>query len=208
MMCGCDLETTGEVWFYRPAQHKTTYKGKERVIALGPQAQAVVKPFLKLNVQAYLFSPAEGLAELWADKRRNRKTKVQPSQKQRRKRAPKKPPRDHYDTGGYDHAIYKACDKAFPPPAPLARRPDETKKEWASRLSPAEREVLAKWRREHRWHPHQLRHAHATEVRRRFGLEACASVARAFASPHHRGIRRKGLDARNEGRKRHRLAAR
>ncbi len=28
------------------------------------------------------------------------------------------------------------------------------------------------WRRTHHWHPHQLRHNYATNVRREFGLEA------------------------------------
>ena len=28
------------------------------------------------------------------------------------------------------------------------------------------------WRHEHRWHPHQLRHNAATNLRREFGLEA------------------------------------
>jgi integrase len=171
-MRGCDLDTTGDVWLYRPSQHKTAYRGKERVIALGPQAQAVVKPFLKLDMQAYLFSPAEGLAEVRAERRRLRKSKVQPSQKRRRKAAAKRRPRDHYTTAAYDHAIRIGCIKAFPPPEHLAPRPRESKETWLARLTPVEREELARWRREHHWHPHQLRHAHATEVRRMFGLEA------------------------------------
>jgi integrase len=169
---GCDLDTTGEVWLYRPAMHKTAHRGKERVIALGPQAQAVVKPFLKLDTRAYLFSPAEGLAEVRAERRRLRKSKVQPSQKQRRKAAAKRRPRDRYTTAAYDHAIRVGCIKAFPPPTHLTQREDETKQQWLDRLTPVERLELARWRREHHWRPHQLRHAHATEVRRMFGLEA------------------------------------
>jgi integrase len=172
----CDIDMSGAVWLYRPSQHKTRHKGKERVVALGPQAQAVVKPFLKLDTQAHLFSPRDGLAEVRAERRRKRKTPVQPCQRNRRKARPKRVPRDRYTTIAYDHAIYAACDRAFPPPAPLGRRPDETQKAWLGRLSPAEREELARWRKEHRWHPHQLRHTHATEVRRRYGLEA-AQVA-------------------------------
>jgi integrase len=172
----CDIDMTGDVWLYRPHQHKTKHKGKDRVIALGPQAQEVVKPFLKLDTQAYLFSPRDGLTAVRAEKRLDRKTRVQPSQQNRRKARPKKQPRDHYTTISYDHAIYAACDRAFPPPAQLAPQPGETKKACIARLSEAEREELVRWRREHRWHPHQLRHAHATEVRRQFGLEA-AQVA-------------------------------
>jgi len=34
------------------------------------------------------------------------------------------------------------------------------------------RAVAAQWRKLHTWHPNQLRHAAATEIRRQFGLEA------------------------------------
>ena len=35
---------------------------------------------------------------------------------------------------------------------------------------------LKAWRKAHRWHPHQLRHAAGTEIRRQFGLEAAQIV--------------------------------
>jgi site-specific recombinase XerC len=37
-------------------------------------------------------------------------------------------------------------------------------------------EALAKWLADHRWTPNQLRHSAATEIRRRFGLEAAQTV--------------------------------
>jgi integrase len=175
-MRGCDLDTTGAVWLYRPAHHKTAHRGKARVIVLGPQAQAIVKPFLRLDTQAHLFSPAEAMAAKRAALRATRKTSVQPSQQYRKKRRPKRRPGDCYATGTYGHAIADACDKAFPPPPMLARRSDETEMEWLARLTPTERDELTRWRKENRWQPNRLRHTHGTEVRRRFGLEA-AQVA-------------------------------
>jgi integrase len=88
MMRGCDLDTTGPVWLYYPGrdqgdegQHKTAHHGHSRVIAIGPKAQEILKPFLKPeNPQAYLFSPQESRAEYQALRRKNRKTKVTPSQ--------------------------------------------------------------------------------------------------------------------------------
>jgi hypothetical protein len=35
---------------------------------------------------------------------------------------------------------------------------------------------LAAWRQAHRWHPNQLRHAKATEIRREAGLDAARAV--------------------------------
>jgi integrase len=48
-MRACDLDTSGEVWLYRPASHKTQHRGKARVVALGPCAQGVLLPFLPLR---------------------------------------------------------------------------------------------------------------------------------------------------------------
>ena len=53
----CDIDMSGKIWDYRPASHKTEHHGKERIIFLGPQAQEIVRPFLKPEVDAHLFSP-------------------------------------------------------------------------------------------------------------------------------------------------------
>ncbi len=42
----CDLDRSTEVWFYRPCQHKTEHHDKDRVIAIGPQSQQVLPPYL------------------------------------------------------------------------------------------------------------------------------------------------------------------
>jgi integrase len=172
----CDLDTTGDTWVYRPPHHKTAHRGKTRVIALGPQAQAIVRLFLNLETQAHLFSPKAAVEGLRRDRRAARKTKVQPSQRDRSKPDPERTPQDRYTTAVYGKAVARACDRAFPPPAPLGRAEGETVKAWRARLTSEQRAELRAWRKAHRWHPNQLRHAHATEVRRRFGLEA-AQVA-------------------------------
>ncbi|TWU08840.1 Tyrosine recombinase XerD [Symmachiella macrocystis] len=50
-----ELETWGEVWEYRPSSHKTEHHNKQRVIYLGPQAQAIIQPYLRDC--GYLFRP-------------------------------------------------------------------------------------------------------------------------------------------------------
>jgi integrase len=111
-MRGCDLDTTGDVWLFRPPHHKTKHRGKARVISLGPRAQAIVKPFLKFETQAYLFSPRDAVAAFREEQRRARKTKVQPSQLNRRKRKPERSPRERYTTQSYCRAIARACKRA------------------------------------------------------------------------------------------------
>lgn len=162
LMRACDIDMTGGIWLYRPPSHKTKHKGKDRVVALGPQAQALIRPFLKLDLQARLFSPREAMEAKRAALRQRRKTKVQPSQQNRRHRKPKKQPGDHYTPRSYHQAIRKAVQAANKAQAC----------EPCKAMKPGERCDACKAASLPHWHPHQLRHTHATEVRRRFGLEA------------------------------------
>src|SRR5262249_29487116 len=79
-----DLDTSGKVWVYTPESHKTEHHGKRRAIYIGPRAQSVLRPWLRTDLASYLFSPAEAEAERRASQRVHRKTKVQPSQRNRR----------------------------------------------------------------------------------------------------------------------------
>jgi integrase len=172
LMRGIDIDMSGDVWLYKPPYHKLAYRGKARVIAIGPRAQALIKPFLQLDTQAYLFSPRAAVSHREQVLRAARKTKVQPSQVCRKVRAPRRHAGERYTSASYLTAVYRACIRAFPRPAPLARRNDETTKQWQRRLSMGQHTELRQWVKDHRWHVNQLRHSHGTEVRRQFGLEA------------------------------------
>jgi integrase len=163
-------------WVYRPHKHKSEHLELDRLILVGPRAQEVIRPYLSLDTQAYLFCPRKSEAERHAEQRRNRKTPLTPSQKNRKPLAnPKRPKRQRYDDISYRNAIYRACDKAFPAPPPLAKQPDETRKAWLARLTPEQREKLRTWQRAHRWHPNRLRHSRGTELRS-YGLDVAKTV--------------------------------
>ncbi len=83
---------------------------------------------------------------------------------------------DQYDPSSYRRAIHRACDIAFPPPEPLAQRERETEKQYLARLAESEQIQLAKWQSEQRWAPNQLRRAAATEMRKKFGLDAAQVI--------------------------------
>ena len=176
IMRGCDLDMTGPVWQYKPASHKTMHHGKMRTVSLGPKAQEIVRPFLKVNLGAYLFSATDAVAEHRAEQRQNRKTKVQPSQRNRRKRHPRRKPGDHFTTDAIRRSIANACDAAYPLPEPLCKREDETYTEWQARLTDEQKAELTAWRKAHRFHPHQLRHLAATKLRKQFGIEAARLI--------------------------------
>jgi integrase len=176
IMRAIDIDMSGPVWLYRPAQHKLAYQNKARVVAIGPRGQEIIRPFLQLDTHAYLFSPRRAQERRYATMRASRKTKVQPSQKDRSKRKPEKRPADCYTTSSYEHAIRAGCDLAFPPPAPLARREDETLRAWQVRLTAVQQVELKAWQKAHRRHPHRLRHTAATKLRKVFGIDAARAV--------------------------------
>jgi integrase len=112
----CDIDATGNVWTYVPQSHKTEHHGRKREIPIGPRAQAILRPWLKTDPTAYLFSPREALEERSSERRRSRKTPMTPSQRARqRKFAPKRTPGDVYETRSYYHAIRNGCRKARVP---------------------------------------------------------------------------------------------
>jgi integrase len=45
-------EVTDGVWLYRPHQHKTRWRGKARIIAIGPHAIAVLKPRMPISLES------------------------------------------------------------------------------------------------------------------------------------------------------------
>jgi hypothetical protein len=175
---------------YRPEKHKTAHRGKRRVIPFGPRARAVLVEFLTgenpppgweavdladptarlVMADAYeeagrvddakilrdtdrqmvrvggcvvdpdgpVFSPAREREERFRRWRANRRSKVPPSQMNRRKAKPARVPSAEYHPHALTDAVARACKKAGID----------------------------------RWHPNQLRHLFATEVRKLHGIEA------------------------------------
>ena len=181
VMRAVDIDMTGTVWLYRPTSHKNQWRGIDRVIAIGPKAQEIVRRYLKPRMDAYLFSPREQRDMIYQARRAARKTKVQPSQLCRTKANPKKLPGERFEAAVVNNAIREAIHKAFPMSAELRRRAKEdgkpeTDREWFARLTPEQREAVANWRSQYHWHTHQLRHTAALEISRRHGLEAARAI--------------------------------
>lgn len=145
-----DLDTSGSVWFYRPRSHKTDRFDRERVIAIGPEGQEILRRFLRRvpppDPELPLFSPRDAMAEISATRRSNRRTPLWEShrraQTRKRRRRPRKQPGQAYTPNSFLGAIKRACVVAGVPP----------------------------------WSPNQLRHAAATRIRRELGLEAARAV--------------------------------
>jgi integrase len=150
LMRACDIDMTGEIWIYEPHDHKNRWRGQSRQLPLGPKAQEILRPFLKLETDAYLFSPADAEERRNDERRANRKSPMTPSQAKRRpKNGPKRAKRDRYDTASYRRAIEYGIKKA-------------NKKQEDDQIP--------------KWFPLQLRHTRATEIRKQFGIEAAQVV--------------------------------
>ncbi len=132
------IDRSGELWIYRPDRHKTVHIGREREIPLGPRAQGIVKPWLKADPDAPLFSPVESVEARNAERRKNRKTPKGPwARARRRKKNPKQPPRLWYDKNAYGRrSVEPALRPAFPSGVPTGS---------VTRSQPASGSALA-WR--------------------------------------------------------------
>ncbi|GMV97283.1 MAG: hypothetical protein AMXMBFR83_16410 [Phycisphaerae bacterium] len=154
IMRGCDLDTSGPLWEYRPAEFKTQHhEHLDRVIPLGPRAQAVLRPFLKNDLQAYLFDPRQSAEH----RTRNAKVRRRPGQKP----TPRKTRRtlgECYTTDSYRKCVTRACAAAD-----RKAHADDPK-------IPADQVIVPVWT------PNQLRHAAGTRIRQSLGLEAAQVV--------------------------------
>ena len=157
-----DLDMSGKVWLYRLVEHKTAHRGKRWTVYLGPRAQEIVRPFLCRPVMSCVFSAAEAEDERLDVRHALRLTPLGYGNRPGTncKQAPRRRPRARYSAESYRRAITRACDQA-----------DQAEKDRAAAAGVA---IAADSRLVPRWHPHQLRHNYATEIRRRYGLEAAA----------------------------------
>ncbi|MEW6072851.1 MAG: tyrosine-type recombinase/integrase [Planctomycetota bacterium] len=145
-----DLDTSGKVWFYRPQSHKTQRFDRERIVAIGPHGEEVLRRFLARVPQPSpdgpLFSPCDAVAELQLRRRERRKTPLWPSRREaqarKRRHTPRKQPGVAYTPNSFLGAVRRGCRIAGIPS----------------------------------WTPNRLRHAAATRIRKERGLEAARVV--------------------------------
>lgn len=183
MLTPGSVDRSSEIWEYRVSGHKTEHHERSRTVFIGPAAQEILTPYLFRPEDRVCFSMAEALEQRRSSKTQQRTTPLscgnrrgKRSDKDRKPARPKRQFHDEFDTGSYRKAIHAACDVAFPAPPPLACEEKESNAARIRRLSTQERKDLANWQALHRWHPNQLRHARATEVRAKFGLEAAQVI--------------------------------
>ena len=137
-----DIDRSGSVWVYIPQSHKTQHHDQSRMIVIGPQAQAVLRPYLLRAADAFCFTPEESEQARLAKAAAERTTPMRKRDRDRRKLRSLRIYAPCYDAASYRHAIQRVCARAGLP----------------------------------KWSPNQLRHNAATEIRKRFGLDAAQVI--------------------------------
>ena len=158
IMRPCDIEIKGDIWQYRPHQHKTAHHGIKRVVSLGPQVQQLIRPYLKRRIDAYCFSPAEVMVERLKLRHTQRKTPLSCGNLpgSNCKDNPEHTPGEKYNTQNYYQAVQYAI-KAYN---------EELK---SCGIIKDDSEAI-------KWTPHQLRHNAATKIRKEISLDAARAL--------------------------------
>lgn len=137
-----EIDRSTEPWTYRPRQHKTLHRGKTRLVMIGPRGRAVIEEFV---AGGFVVDPSGPLF------------------------SPRRAREERFE-------MMRAKRKSAVQPSQKNRRKAKPK------LLPAEEytphtyahavRVAAKKAGAAHWHPNQLRHLYASEVRKDHGLEA------------------------------------
>lgn len=112
---GCDIDRTDEVWVYRPVRHKNEHHDLDCERMVGPRAQEVLKPFLKADPDAFLFSPKEVETRRMMERREARILPLWPSHERRYREDPTEHLGEVYTTHSYRRAVHRGCKAAGVP---------------------------------------------------------------------------------------------
>ena len=97
--------------------HKTGHQDgadgqpEEKILPIGPKAQALLTPWLRADPDEFLFQPREAVNKHLADRRKQKATTTSKSKGMKPRRAPA----DHYDRSSYGRAITRAAKRAGVP---------------------------------------------------------------------------------------------
>lgn len=185
-----EVNRSGDMWLYQLSQHKTTHHGKQRVIPLGPRARAIITSFL-VNGKP----PPDGFEAIDLADQTARLVAADAYQQAGREKdarllrsglpvvmvagcivdptAPLFSPREARQER---YRVLRANRKSKVPPSQVDRSSKNPKRIAGSRYTSESYAHAIQWAVEKasipHWHPNQLRHTFATEVRKSHGLEA------------------------------------
>jgi integrase len=155
----CDVDTSSDVWVFIPTEHKTEHHGRQRTILIGPKARDILRRYLLREKTAFCFTPVESERKRLAALEQARRTPLHYGNRPgtNRKARPKRIAGKRYCTSSYRRCIDRAVERINDQRKAQAQKDEQV-------------ELLENWS------PNRLRHTAATEIRKRFGLEAAQVV--------------------------------
>jgi integrase len=153
-----DVDRRGETWVYRPPSHKNAYRGHERRIFLGPQAQRVLAPWLREDGEQFVFQPREAVKVQRAGYRKAHRTDANRARAAANKRRAAAGARKA-KTGSSRPASRREAGDRYTP----------------QRLANAVRRVCIKQKLS-RWTPYMIRHATATRIEQTIDFDTARKV--------------------------------
>jgi integrase len=200
-VCGLtfdQVDRSEELWVYRPARHKTAHRGKPRAVPLGPKARALLLEFVTDGkwppedfARVELNNPDHATLRLIAADAYQEAGREHDAQLLRDLARPVvllsgcvvdplapvfSPAREREER----FKRWRAARKSKVQPSQVRRKVQNPEKVPSKLYHPhAYSNAIAKACKQRgipHWHPNMLRHLHATEVRRRYGLEAAQAA--------------------------------
>lgn len=155
-MRACDLKMDGPVWEYAvtSAVNKMTHKRRRRVVMIGPRAQAVLKPFISDDPQAFILTPNKN----------RRKQYCLPGYRRAINRACEVA----YGMPKMLRVIWRTVNSMVKAKKITEEQRDSKRRELSAAAS--------EWRAENCWSPNRLRHSFGTAARKEAGIEAASAA--------------------------------
>jgi integrase len=157
-MRSADVGRSNNPWVYQPRRHKTAHLGHTRCLFLGPQAQRVLKPWLREDGAEFVFQPREVVADQrqkWMKDHRTAATRARAAANKRRAAAEAR----RAKTGSSRPASHREAGEQYTP----------------QRIANAVRRACIKHKIE-RWTPYMIRHATATRIEQKTDADTARKV--------------------------------
>ena len=167
-MRGCDLTPGEPNWLFRPSWHKNTWRGKDRVIVVGPEGPGDRQGVPQTRSQAVPLRSAT---------RSRATTRTALDEEVKAHSIGNRQEEEGQAGAGSRRSLLTGGPIGRPSSVPaIGPSPSRPVADRAKKMTDGERRELKEWRRKHRWSPLRLRHTAATIIRSRFGLEASQVV--------------------------------
>lgn len=133
IMRWCDIDCSGDVWVYYPAEHKTQDMGFTRAVFLSKPAQEIIKRFPRPDPTKWIFAAEYQRGFCHWMERPNGVARTTPMPSRFNAASPIAG-RKRFTTDTYTYTVRGACVKAFGPGSKLRWHPHQLRHTFATKI--------------------------------------------------------------------------